>query len=285
MKKIAVSIVTTLIVSLFLLSTVSALPNLPPGQVYLTLTWPGSWPASVALSGIPVGSYDVTNSPPAYTAWCAQFYNRIDPGTTYPTTLVSSLNLPTPMDKINYLLNVNTGADMDLQVAIWLILGTNPADITALYGSSQPSADANAMYNDANTNGGGFVPSEGQLMAVKCEEGGDVQDLFIQITVPRTQAGLSPGYWKHNVDVYCDGPGSYSAPQTGSPHESDTSMTKYANWILANINTGSGVTTADAFLHWANQQFEDKKAPDHAATWLMIANWFNAAAGYTPYSG
>jgi hypothetical protein len=81
--------------------------------------------------------------------------------------------------------------------------------------------------------------------------------------------GLSPGYWKHNVKVYCGGPGSYS----GDPHETAASMEYYAS-IIASSHPGFT-------LEWANERFQNNA---YKSMWLTIANWFNAAADRLPYS-
>lgn len=81
---------------------------------------------------------------------------------------------------------------------------------------------------------------------------------------------LSPGYWKHNVKVYCGGPGHYS----GDPHETSATMESYEASIAINH---PGFT-----LEWANEQFQDNTYKD---MWLTIANWFNTASGRAQYSG
>jgi hypothetical protein len=83
--------------------------------------------------------------------------------------------------------------------------------------------------------------------------------------------GLSPGYWKHNVKVYCGGPGSYS----GDPHETAATMVGYETYIKAHFYSGFS-------LALANMAFQDNQ---YKGYWLMLANWFNAAAGRLPYSG
>jgi len=82
--------------------------------------------------------------------------------------------------------------------------------------------------------------------------------------------GRSPGYWKHNVNVYCGGPGSYS----GDPKETASSMEYYEARIAA---LHPGFT-----LEWANERFQDNQ---YKSMWLTIANWFNRAAGRSPYRG
>lgn len=85
---------------------------------------------------------------------------------------------------------------------------------------------------------------------------------------------LSPGYWKHNVKVYCGGPGHYS----GDPKESDASMEGYAAIILGGTPTHAQIV---AFLNDCNDKFQNSA---YNNMWLTIANWFNAAAGRYPYS-
>jgi hypothetical protein len=99
-----------------------------------------------------------------------------------------------------------------------------------------------------------------------------VMVLLVSTASACTLPGLSPGYWKHNVKVYCGGPGHYS----GDPHETDDSMESYELWIRNNI-AGQGSFT----LEWANERFQDNA---YKSMWLTIANWFNAAADRFPYS-
>ena len=78
----------------------------------------------------------------------------------------------------------------------------------------------------------------------------------------------TPGYWKHNVRVYVEGQGSYSADIDGVK-ESDASMERYEAYIRANID--SGFT-----LEWANTQFW---ARGHSVQTRrqILADWFNEA--------
>jgi len=205
-KKIALAILSVLMLFGLLMTTVNAtsFPNLPSEEVTMTLTGSpeGYWPGTATLSSVPSG-YDVQNGP--YKAWCSQFYEYISYASiqSYQVTLVSSIGLGTPWDKINYLLNHNTGQDMDLQVAIWLLFNVNPDDIKEEYGD-QVSTDAQAMFNDANSNGAGFVPSTGQLVAVNVvtehSYQGDTQDLIIQLNCKFE--GLTPGYWKNHQNKW-----------------------------------------------------------------------------------
>jgi hypothetical protein len=96
--------------------------------------------------------------------------------------------------------------------------------------------------------------------------------LVASMTVASTHAclpGLSPGYWKHNVKVYCGGPGQYSG-------ETDQSMEQYEA-IIQGWYPSAGFT-----LEMANYIFQDNAMK---YLWLPLANVFNAAAGRLPYSG
>ena len=112
--------------------------------------------------------------------------------------------------------------------------------------------------------------------------GEGVQNSIIEIT---RLFGLSPGYWKHNVKVYNGGPGSYS----GTPlHESNETMESYAATILAAhqaeiTSEDPNVDTVEEFLTWANIRFQDNAFKKGTPSWLELANWFNAAAGRSPY--
>ncbi len=67
------------------------------------------------------------------------------------------------------------------------------------------------------------------------------------------------------------------------PHETDESMLGYADDIVS-WDPGivpSNVLTGQDFLEWANEMFQD---PANKDTWLTIANLFNAAAGYAPFT-
>jgi len=209
-KKTVVMIVAVLLASVFLLAPVKAstFPSLPATPVTLEINpGPTQWSAFITLSDVP-GGYDVTNSPPTYTGWCAHLINFISYGQPYSTTLISSLGLPTPWDKVNYILNNKAGSGLEIQVAIWLLLGFTPIEITSR--GYTITANAQNMYDDANNNGGGFIPTAGQLVAVKCENEGDVQDLFIELEIPGEYEGLTPGFWKTHPELWT----GYSTDQT-----------------------------------------------------------------------
>jgi len=78
----------------------------------------------------------------------------------------------------------------------------------------------------------------------------------------------TPGYWKHNVRVYVEGIGSYSA-DINEIKESDCSMECYETWIRAHI-------CGDFTLEWANTEFW-MRGPGRQPIRQMIADWFNLA--------
>jgi len=177
--------------------------------------------------------------------------------------LYSSLSPPPVVSGINrgagnYILNHKQGSMMDVQEAIW--------HFTDAF--SPISATAQAMVDAANANPS-YDPMTGTVLAVICLPQNDrgAQNSIIELSVPGL--GLSPGYWKHNVNVYNGGHGSYS----GDPHITPTQLEAYAAYIAANFHPG--FTLAEA-----QQLFQDNH---QKAQWLTIANWFNVAAGLLPY--
>ena len=229
------------------------------------------------LSGVPAG-YDVHNGD--YPGWCIEMDETMERGDSHDVTLFSSLAPPDVFKyinwiKINYILNHKQGSMMDVQRAIWHY--TDNQDVTGI---------ALAMVQAADTNYLSYDPLTGAVFAVICQReaasGEGVQNSIIEIT---RLFGLSPGYWKHNVKVYNGGPGSYS----GTPlHESNETMESYAATILAAhqaeiTSEDPNVDTVEEFLTWANIRFQDNAFKKGTPSWLELANWFNEAAGRSPY--
>jgi hypothetical protein len=228
---------------------------------------------SITLSNVPPG-FDVKNG--LYPGWCVDGSIIMARGDPHNVLLYSSLTPPSSMEDIdwaaiNYILNHKQGAMIDVQDAIWCITGDK---IT-----SEVSSIAQDMANEAQNTA--CNPAEGAILAVICLP---QEDLCAQPTIIElSRCGLSPGYWKHNVKVCNGGPGHYS----GTPaHESDQTMESYASAILAAgyPSIPTGVDTPQDFLQWANMRFQDNAYKKADPSWLEIANWFNAAAGLTPYS-
>ncbi|MGA2307939.1 MAG: hypothetical protein ABSG57_00135 [Candidatus Bathyarchaeia archaeon] len=264
-KHIVIVILALLMLSsATLLATVKApatWPNLPLTTVQLTVVNGTTSYFISTLSGVPAG-FDVHNG--VYPGWCVdrsvtmirsvshnvKLYSSLP-----PTSVLSSIN----WRAINYILNHKQGNMMDVQQAIW--------HFTDAF--SPISATAQAMVNAANANPT-YDPTSGAILAVICLRQTDsgVQNSIIELG---RLAGLSPGYWKHNVNVYNGGQGSYS----GDPHITPAQLEAYAAYIAANFHPGFT-------LAWANTEFQNNA---YKNMWLTIANWFNAAAGRLPYAG
>jgi hypothetical protein len=199
-------------------------------------------------------------------------------GVDHDVILYSSLTPPASLTSlnwvaINYIINHPQGTQSDVQTAIW--------HYTDGYAPLNPTAQA--MVDEADANPGYDVLTAPILAVIAMpNDRNGVQITIIEISRPGLP-GLSPGYWKHNVNVYNGGPGSYSSPGTGLPHETDESMLGYAATILVN-HAGefpADVDTGPEFLQWAHSMFQD---PANNDMWLTIANWFNEAAGRSLYS-
>jgi len=197
-SKVLLSTLCLLMVTGFLVSSVAAtpaFPNLPSSAVTLTVkSGAGIYPILIELSNVPAG-YDVTNA--TYDGFCDDLFTQIQPNVSYSVILTSSLGLPTPWDKINYILNNKQGTAQDVQGAIWLVMGHSASDILTNAGFT-PSATAIALFNDADANGAGFIPGSNQIVAVLCDAGPDVQEVMIELTVPPTTTGATRtiGFWQ-----------------------------------------------------------------------------------------
>ena len=160
----------------------------------------------ITLGSVPPG-FDVSDG--TYVGWCLEDNFLDDPpdGELYP--LVDSTddpaNFPTPCenydqipwDRVNYLLNHKDGAPWDVQLALWVVAGTGHP----LYPRPM-TQDAVDMVEDAETNGDGFLPGPGDVVAVAvCADGIDVglpgglwQDTIFEVFFDGD--GCTPGYWK-----------------------------------------------------------------------------------------
>lgn len=127
------------------------------------------------ISGVPAG-FDVINRP--YRAWCVDRRSAMprSPATRQVmlfSTYTAPLVLPNePWDMVNYVLNHKQGGAADIQQAIWYFV--NMGDNFTV-----SSTKALAMINDAEVNGTGFVPGNGQLAAVICYP----QETEVQISI------------------------------------------------------------------------------------------------------
>jgi len=118
-----------------------------------------------------------------YDAWCYQENVTVQQNQWYNVTLSPSTGqVPSPWAsadwcRINWILN-NKGAVqgitmMELQDAIWSFIP----------GNSDADGDGLTMRNLAIQNGGGFIPVEGQVVAVILYVANSVQGLFMEVKV------------------------------------------------------------------------------------------------------
>jgi hypothetical protein len=234
-------------------------PNLPSTHVHLTVVDGTTSYFVSTLSGVPAG-FDVHNG--VYPGWCVDRSTTMIRSVSHNVILYSSISPPVLSGinwiAINYILNHKQGTMMDVQEAIW--------HFTDAF--SPISAAAQAMVNAANAHPS-YDPTTGTVLAVIClpQNGNGVQNSIIELGILH---GLSPGYWKHNVNVYNGGHGSYS----GDPHITPAQLEAYAAYIKANFYSGFS-------LAWAQSRFQNNQ---YKNMWLTIANWFNAAAGRLPYA-
>ena len=227
-----------------------AWPSLPSTTVQLTVVDGTTSYFKSTLSGVPAG-FDVGNG--VYQGWCVQYGTTMTRAVSHDVKLYSSLNPPAALAltsakwvAINYILNHRIGTMMDVQNAIWHF--TNGFAVTG---------NALAMVNAALANPE-YDPLSHPIFAVIClrQTTSGVQNTVIELK-RALLAGLSPGYWKHNVKVYNGGPGSYSAPYDGMSHETDGTMLGYAGMILAmhGSEIPASIVTADGFLKWVDAKF------------------------------
>lgn len=196
--------------------------SLPPDPVTVSHgLWNGGDDSTIniELIGVPNG-YDVMNG--IYPGWCIEDNYQPDysgPGvvlldSTDTEELVcgefGEYSYPGyPWDKVNYLLNNKNGSIEDIQAAMW--------DLTGTYGGTFPiTTEAQAMIDDANDNGSGFLPTDGQIAAVVLCVDGDsgprsYQDTLIEVpTPPRDGQGCTPGYWKQEQHFFAWIPTGYT---------------------------------------------------------------------------
>lgn len=137
------------------------------------------------LSDVPAG-FDVTNG--TYLGWCVDVRATMTRSpATHEVRLFSSTNPPAELasmkwNMVNYILNHKQGAAGDIQQAIWYFVHMG--------GNYTPTSTmAWNIINDTLANGGGFVPGNGQTMAVICyplvySHAPDIQISIIEIKDP-----------------------------------------------------------------------------------------------------
>jgi hypothetical protein len=266
LKNLSISIATLAVLSGLLLGTAAAVtfPNVPATPVTMTVADGNVSYFVITLSNVPAG-YDVLNG--EYLGWCLDRGHTMSRSVALTVTLYSSLSPPVslntkPWNQINYVLNNKQGTVEDVAEAIWHFMGW--------WYFEHLSPTAKTLVNEANAHSD-FVPAFGQIVGVICLPADANQQIALIEVKPCARPGLSPGYWKHNVNVYNGGHGSYS----GDPHITPTQLEAYAAYIKANFEPSFS-------LAWAQTRFQNNQ---YKNMWLTIANWFNAAAGLAPYIG
>lgn len=88
--------------------------------------------------------------------------------------------------------------------------------------------------------------------------------------------GLTPGFWKHNLQVYLDHTnGKYSAA-----YETKVTPTIMTNLLTSIKGALSSQLTLDALAH---QLLENLQLPGWESDRTNTANWFNYFMGFGPY--
>jgi hypothetical protein len=162
-------------------------PNLPSVPVTIKLVNGTTSYYVATLSNVPVG-YDVANG--VYANWCVDKRYTVIRNTSIEVQLYSSLgsppNLEPQWDMVNYILNHKQGAMMDIQDAIWYFIKMSSV---GWWPGSAPSATSLAIVSDALANGGGYVPGQGELLAVVCYPTTATQITIIEIRRPILSVG------------------------------------------------------------------------------------------------
>jgi hypothetical protein len=179
----------------------AGLLNLPSDPITVTHgPWTGNLPYStltITLSNVPAG-FDVMDG--TYDGWCVEDNGQANAPETGVTISEPSGGF---WGSINWLINNRGGYNgWDVQVAIWMLTGTNNSVITTA---------AQALYDAASANAG-FVPGPGQLVAVRIIDdnaAGDMyQDTIIEVPIPDEPPPPSgpgtgtPGYWMNHPDAW-----------------------------------------------------------------------------------
>jgi uncharacterized repeat protein (TIGR01451 family) len=155
----------------------------------------GNLPVSftkTTVSNMPPG-YVVTDG--EYLGWCVNLFANITVTRDVcyePILYVSTGPLPPSLqnpnwDRVNYILNHKQGTGKDIQGAIFNFIG-GPVPPTDRNGFYPPSAVTSNLVADAVANGAGFVPTDGQVVAVILDLGPGVELTIIEVKCPSALA-------------------------------------------------------------------------------------------------
>jgi hypothetical protein len=166
-RNLAISFAILMALSSILVSHVAATDGglkLPSTLVWIEVSNGTESYFNTKLSNVPSG-YDVTNG--TYLGWCVDVRTEMARSpATHAVKLYSSSNPPGELasekwDMLNYILNHKQGIAQDIQQAIWYFIHMDD-------NYTPTSTVAWAIVNDTLANGNGFVPGNGQMIAVVC---------------------------------------------------------------------------------------------------------------------
>jgi len=240
----------------------------------------------IQLSNVDPG-FDITNG--MYTGWCADVDSTINRGVEYDVMLYSSYDTPNipaeEWDMIDYILNNKQGTGSDIQDAIWYFINDRAYRPSPPWAVPSPpwavSATAQAIVTDALSNGAGYEPGEGDILAIVCvpvNEFGepiDVQVVIIELTIPPLDEGFTPGFWKHNIRVALGYPGHYSSFDDSGDH---LTFIEVLGYVEATGLWGTGTSALEAALAELTA-----KGPGSEMIRRDAANALNHVAGYGDY--
>jgi hypothetical protein len=186
MKKwiIALSICTLLTCSAQTITAASTEPiiRLPTDFVTMTADHDGSqaW-FNFTLTGVPSG-YDISDG--VYPGWCVDKYQTMDLIADHQVKLKSCYASDLQgfdaisWEKMNYIINHKQGKNQNsVQRAMWYF--TND-----IYPEGYPGALA--IINDTNNNSAGYIPQNGEILAIAIEAQGELQLAFLELVIPVT---------------------------------------------------------------------------------------------------
>lgn len=168
-------------------------PNLPPVPVTMKLMNGTSSYYIATLSNVPAG-YDVAYG--TYPNWCVDRRYTAIRNVSIEVVLNSSLNPPANIEPywemVNYILNHKQGNMADIQDAIWYFIKMGSL---GWWSGATPSATSLAIVSEALAYGKGYVPHQGEFLAVVCYPSSTpTQITLIEIRIPQSPTAPVGGY-------------------------------------------------------------------------------------------
>lgn len=165
--------------------------KLPQDKVSVVLSYPGDVSRfKVIPDGIPEGSCDIHDW--TYSGWCADRSKEIQKNEFHEVWMYSSCDLDKMPEqfrlidwgRINFILNHKGEASWaDVQAAIWKITNEKQGEL---------SEAAKALLLRADTEGRGFVPGGGQVLAIICDPGGKRQPFLFEYEISKEEIFAAP---------------------------------------------------------------------------------------------